>query len=321
MTPGESLADALRRRRGHHGVGRGLRGDSGDAARRDHPPGGERPPRREAGDRIGGRGHRRSGADAFLARVPEAVELCEELGLTDELASPVQSKAYVWWDGALRPVPEGTVLGVPVDAEPGVSDLLDADELAQAQASGRRPRLPLWGRDPSVGRFARSIAGPAAAARMVDPLVGAINAGDPNRLSLRAVTPQLAEAAAGGGRVAVTLRARRAAADPEAPAFLAPESGMERLVEALEAKLAEADVRTASPASSVQPADTGGWLVWASPEGGSSSPVHGDAVVLAPPAPVAADLLADVAPRPPGSWRASSTRRWWWSRWRSPGPT
>ena len=73
---------------------------------------------------------------------------------------------------------------------------------------------------------------------MVDPLVGAINAGDPNRLSLRAVTPQLAEAAAGGGRVAVTLRARRAAADPEAPAFLAPESGMERLVEALEAKLA-----------------------------------------------------------------------------------
>ena len=131
---------------------------------------------------------------------------------------------------------------------------------------------------------------------MVDPLVGAINAGDPNRLSLRAVTPQLAEAAAGGGRVAVTLRARRAAADPEAPAFLAPESGMERLVEALEAKLAEADVRTASPASSVQPADTGGWLVWASPEGGSSSPVHGDAVVLAPPAPVAADLLADVAP-------------------------
>ena len=69
---------------------------------------------------------------------------------------------------------------------------------------------------------------------------------------------------------------------------------MERLVEALEAKLAEADVRTASPASSVQPADTGGWLV-ASPEGGSSSLVHGDAVVLAPPAPVAADLLADVA--------------------------
>ena len=87
------------------------------------------------------------------------------MGLTDELASPVQSKAYVWWDGALRPVPEGTVLGVPVDAELGVSDLLDADELAQAQASGRRSRLPLWGRDPSVGRFARSIAGPAAAAR------------------------------------------------------------------------------------------------------------------------------------------------------------
>ena len=32
--------------------------------------------------------HIDEGADAFLARRPEAVELCDELGLTDELTSP-----------------------------------------------------------------------------------------------------------------------------------------------------------------------------------------------------------------------------------------
>ena len=36
------------------------------------------------------------GADAFLARVPEAVELCDELGLGGDLVSPATGTAYVW---------------------------------------------------------------------------------------------------------------------------------------------------------------------------------------------------------------------------------
>ena len=56
-------------------------------------------------------------ADAFLARVPWAVDLCAELGLSTELVSPATGQAYVWTNGALRPIPEATVLGVPTDFE------------------------------------------------------------------------------------------------------------------------------------------------------------------------------------------------------------
>ena len=59
----------------------------------------------EAADRLGGkirtdavRRPRRSTtrADAFLARVPEAIDLCRALGLGDELVTPAERTAYVW---------------------------------------------------------------------------------------------------------------------------------------------------------------------------------------------------------------------------------
>ena len=58
--------------------------------------------------------------DSFLARRPEAVDLCRELGLADELVAPSETSAYVFARGRLRRLPGGTVLGVPTDdAGPG----------------------------------------------------------------------------------------------------------------------------------------------------------------------------------------------------------
>ena len=50
------------------------------------------------------------GADAFLARVPDALELCAELGI-DDLVHPATGQAYVYAHGALRPLPKGQLLG------------------------------------------------------------------------------------------------------------------------------------------------------------------------------------------------------------------
>src|SRR5262249_40531203 len=79
----------------------------------------------EASDRFGGKVHTSTfagrsvdeGADAFLARVPWGLDLCRELGIETTLVSPAASTAYVWWDGALRSLPDGLVLGVPTDLD------------------------------------------------------------------------------------------------------------------------------------------------------------------------------------------------------------
>ena len=54
-------------------------------------------------------------ADGFLARQPEVVDLCHELGLGDQLVAPSGAPAYIWFDGALRKIPSPSVLGVPFD--------------------------------------------------------------------------------------------------------------------------------------------------------------------------------------------------------------
>ena len=75
-------------------------------------------------------------ADAFLARVPEGVDLCRELGLDGDLVSPAERRAHVWSHGALRRLPEAQVLGVPTDLDElaGSGDPLDR---RRASACGR----------------------------------------------------------------------------------------------------------------------------------------------------------------------------------------
>src|SRR4051794_24517973 len=77
----------------------------------------------EATDRAGGKirtgpfaGHQvDAAADAFLARVPDAISLCERLGLAEQLVAPAERTAYLYSRGALRRFPPGLVLGVPTD--------------------------------------------------------------------------------------------------------------------------------------------------------------------------------------------------------------
>ena len=52
------------------------------------------------------------GADGFLARRPEAVQLAKDLGLESELAPIAASGASIYINGHLDPLPSGMVLGL-----------------------------------------------------------------------------------------------------------------------------------------------------------------------------------------------------------------
>lgn len=76
------------------------------------------------------------GPDAFLTRVPDAVRLCEELGIADELVAPSAGRSMIWWDGRLRPLPEGLVLGVPRQ----MGSVIKSGILSPAGVAWCRPR-------------------------------------------------------------------------------------------------------------------------------------------------------------------------------------
>lgn len=261
----------------------------------------------EASPRLGGKVHTEPfagttldcGPDAFLARRPEAVALCTELGLTERLEPPATGAASLWVRGRLRPIPTGTLLGLPTDvmavARSGVLTPAGLTRLALAPVLARY-REPLGAEeDRAIGEVVRAGLGHEVHERLVDPLVGGINAGDTDELSIDAVAPQLAAAARRSGDLLAGARQALGAApapgpDGPAPVFYGLPGGMAGLVEALAARLGDAgtDVRTGSPVRSLERAGRG----WRIAMGGGE--LEADAVVLATPAHAAAPLLAPI---------------------------
>jgi oxygen-dependent protoporphyrinogen oxidase len=232
-------------------------------------------------------------ADAFLARVPEAVDLCAQLGIDGELVAPATGSAYVWSEGALRRLPSEQLLGVPTDLdEVAASGIVSTAGIERARADLTRPDDRPEG-DEAVGTLVRRRVGDEVLDRLVSPLVGGIWAGDCDRLSLRTAAPALAAARDLGPsllRSAAEARAgalAAAAANGDRPVFLAPRGGMGQLVDALLGALGDR-VRYGTPVTGLAREGTR-WRL--EPAG-----VVADAVVLALPAYAAAPLLAGHAP-------------------------
>jgi oxygen-dependent protoporphyrinogen oxidase len=228
-------------------------------------------------------------ADAFLARVPEGVDLCRQLGLDGDLVSPASRRAHVWSRGALRLLPEAQVLGVPTDLdELADSGILSADGTERVRREGDT-RLEPPADDVTIGALMRARLGDEAAERLVDPLVGGINAGDTDRLSLAATVPQL-DAAVRSGHASLieACRAQRAAVeDPGAAVFFAPRGGMGALVDALVDDLRARNVRIVTDAITAIERDGTGWRETLAGGDGLAA----DGVVLTVPAGPAAELL------------------------------
>ena len=226
------------------------------------------------------------GADAFLTRIPFAVNLAAELGLTAQLTSPAVASAYVWWN-AMHNIPEGLMLGVPTDlAKLAKSDLLTWPGKLRAALE---PILPATGVGAdSVGRLIRHRFGKQVHERLVDPLVGSIYAADTDRFSLSGVTQILDLAANNRSLLIGARRARRKAPPAAGPIFGAPSTGMATLTNTLAQSLRASGVTitTGCRVESIHRSGTG-WLV---------NGEFADAVVLATPAKTTAPLVAPLSP-------------------------
>lgn len=250
---------------------------------------------REATDRVGGklrtspfagRAAVDEGADAFLARVPHAVDLAAHVGLVDDLTSPAVAKAAVWHGRRLHPIPEGLVLGVPA----GLARLAGSRLLSWRGKlrAGLEPMLPRRDDDSdAIGTLIRARFGRQVHERLVDALVGSIYAADTDRTSL-AMVPQLAAMSSRSRSLLLGARRARAAPVSIGPLFLAPIAGMETLATAVAdaCRALGVTIRTGTPVTEIV-GDRVHWRVDGDPA---------DAVVLATPARHTSTLLTRGAP-------------------------
>lgn len=240
------------------------------------------------------------GAEAFLARRPEATLLAGSVGLGDELVAPVTTAAGVWTRGRLRPLPAGTLLGVPTDvagvARSGVLSRRGASRLAFDRML---PGRPVRG-DVAVGRYVGSRLGREVVDRLVDPLLGGVYAGRADLLSLDATIPALTAVARRGGsllRGAAAAKGAAASGAPPAgtgPVFQTLPGGLGRLADAV-ARASGAAVRLDTTVRELTRGQAGGWVITLCAAAAPES-LPADAVILALPAAPAARLLGQVAP-------------------------
>ncbi len=217
------------------------------------------------------------GAEALLARRPEATDLCTEIGLGDVLVHPATISAAIWTRNALRPMPP-TVMGIPSDL-----DALMASGIVEQPPVSRQATAP--NEDVSVGEYVRARVGDEVLDRLVEPLLGGVYAGHADALSL---------AAAGAPILALgddlLAGAAAAAATPEGgPVFAGLDGGLGQLPEAL-AKASGAEIRTQAVTRDIEQSGAA-WQITL--DGGQEK---ADAIVVATPAPAAGRLLASVAP-------------------------
>ncbi|MET8452206.1 protoporphyrinogen oxidase [Streptomyces sp. NPDC005209] len=256
----------------------------------------------EAGRRLGGKlragqieGVRIDlGAESMLARRPEAVDLARAVGLADRLRTPATATASIWTRGALRPMPKGHVMGVPGSAS-ALAGVLSDEGFARIERDADLPRTEV-GEDVAVGEYVAARLGREVVDRLVEPLLGGVYAGDAYRISMRSAVPQLFQAARTHDSLTEAVReiqAKAAASPQTGPVFMGVEGGVGTLPESVAESVTArgGEILTSRPVTELRRDADGGWSVTA-----GDRVLHADAVVVAVPAPVAAELLAAESP-------------------------
>lgn len=245
-----------------------------------------------------------SGADSFLTEKRDALELCQQLGLADQVigSQDDQRKTWILHRGRLVPLPEGFEFLVPTRllAVARTPLLSWRDKLALTTEIFVRP--PRYKADESVASFVERHFGRSLLENIVDPLLTGVYGGDAELLSVCAVFPRLVEMERKWGSLVRGLRqvghekerqgcAMAGQGNQRPPIFSALRDGLGTLVAALQAQLEAKRVVWGQPLTQIVPvpsaAGAGGYrLVF---EGNRS--FNADAVILALPAYESARLL------------------------------
>lgn len=261
----------------------------------------------EGSDRIGGKlytvafdgGPTDMGAEAFIARRPEAKQLVDELGLADSLVAPSGMRSLLYVDGETRAMPAGGMMGIPSTSEP-VAHLVSEETARRIDQEADREGFE-WtvGGDMSVGTLVRARYGDDVVDNIVSSLLGGVYSCTADDLGVRATVPQLAEEfdrlAADGpvhlSTAVANLEAARKKSAPSAkpaPIFATFREGYQELYEAL-AEKSGANIYVDAFISEISREGEGYRL-----KGGEDT-VY-DRVLLATPAPTTALLLRGIAP-------------------------
>ena len=241
-------------------------------------------------------------ADSFLTALPHGLNLCRRVGLDDEVipTDPAHRRAFVVARGRLVPIPDGLMIMAPTRLWPMVTTpiLGPWGKLRMGLEYFVRPGD---GRDESLAAFARRRFGNEAYERLIQPLVGGMYTGDPERLSVQATMPRFQEMEKRhGSLIKGSLHERKARGKAGSGSagsgaryglFVGLRRGMSSLIDALVQRLPDDSIHCGVTVERLERGRDGRWLLHTT-GAGDSAVLEADAVILATPVRAAGRLLA-----------------------------
>ncbi len=258
-----------------------------------------------------------TGPDSFISYRPAALRLCEELGLAGAIIRPSEPRTVtVRTGGRFVRLPDGMGLVLPTRLAPFVmTPMFSPREKLRAGLDLVLPRAEPNG-DVAVGAVLRRRLGDAVVDRLAGPLIGGVYDTPIDDLSADAVVPQIREAerdhrslmlaslaqgrarrrAAGTGEGSGSSPGGRAgsAPHPSPSPFVSLAGGIGQLTAALVAavgRMSGVELRTGTRVTGLEREGAGIAVLL-----DDGTRIRPEAVILALPAGVTADLLEDVAP-------------------------
>ncbi|HKD76097.1 MAG TPA: protoporphyrinogen oxidase, partial [Ktedonobacterales bacterium] len=261
----------------------------------------------ERGDTAGGKIHTdafggyvvEGGADSFLTQKPWALELVRALGLEAECV-PINSlphATYVLINGRPQPMPPGMTLGIPARLGPFLrSSLLSPWGKARALLDLLHPVQQRIA-DESLAGCMRRHFGDETLDRILEPLMSGIHNSLAEEQSLLATFPRFRDGERKHGSLINSIKEAQSAHRPNGnkplPPFMTLRGGMGRLIDALAHALGD-HLRSDCPVAAVEhyPGEPRPYCIVLA----SGEVISADGVILATPAFVSADLIAEFYP-------------------------
>ncbi len=249
------------------------------------------------------------GPDSFVTYKPQALELCRELGLYEQLigTNDAARRIFVWSCGRLHPLPDGVTLMLPTKLVPFLkSPLISWRGKLRVGMEFLIPRKKDDG-DESLAQFVERRLGKEALDKIAEPMIAGIYVADAEELSLQSTFPRFLDMEKTyGGLLRGVIAQRRAPANQRssnAPGngqehgnrqaststFMTLRHGVQQLTDALVERLDAASVWTNQRVVQVTH-ESDAYAVGLA----NGALVRADAVVFATPSYVTAELVRDL---------------------------
>ena len=131
------------------------------------------------------------GPDSYLGRKTEMTDLVHDLGLGDTLVSNETGQAFVYDQGAIHPIPGGSIMGIPTEMMPFVKATLISwsGKLRAGLDYFKKPYQLDENGDVSIGHFFQYHLGQEMMDKLIEPLLAGIYGGDIYKISLLSTFP------------------------------------------------------------------------------------------------------------------------------------